>query len=807
MDREIFETQPKAILALGNVPLRAFTGMSGRKRGIGMLRGFVLEGTRYPGIPVIGTYHPSFLKRGGKDRDASSGAKTEGGAGKGGMHLLGVMMRDLALAVHVARYGAPEVEMPVYSEHPGLDEARSFLHRVKDNRNLTLTYDIETSDSTDLDEEDLETAGGQIVQIQFSLEPGTGIAFPWQPEYVEIVKEIFKLENDKANHNAWKFDNPRLRATGVEFRGIIHDTMEMWRRMQPDLPAHLQFVSSMYGFPFPWKHLDSSQPAYYGCCDVDAVQRIFAKLPSDMQKRGCWRSYERHVLMLDPILVKMSNRGIPVNEEKRQAFKQELTVQSEAIGTEIQQIVPDEIKNIHPKEGYKKDPKDAVEGSETTHQNEPARWVRRTFTVVDKELNETQVERWAKLLRFKDSSQQIIRYMKHRKHSVPVDRKTSRETTERKELEKLAKKTRDPLYMKLIEQREIDKMLSTYVEGWRPAADGRAHPKFGHSTGTGQLNSKGPNAQNVPSAKYGSTRKMGLAASFRRMIQAGPGRKLVELDLKSAHALTTGFEAKDELYMRMARIDMHSFFTAAGLLKLEKPEKLIAMSDGELKDYFKFHKKSPKVYIHPDGTFKWIRDKKAKSTILGYGFGMGHVTLYYQNEDSFRNISDAKKTIEILNGLFPKAAKWRNVIREQAHRQTYLLSRHGYIRWFFDVYHYDGSRGIMVPGDDSEAAIAFLPANDAHGHLKDVILRLEARGLLEKYRWINTIHDALLFEPEEGLVEECVHVVKEELEKPSEILVDPEMAPGGLWIEAEASVGKNWFEMEEISVPTVRKAA
>lgn len=806
MDREVLETQPRVLLALGNVPLRALTGMAGRRRNVGMLRGYILEGQRYPDIPVICTYHPSFLRRGGKDRD-TAGAKTESGAGKGGMHLLGVLMRDLVLAVHVAKHGKPPVEMPVYVERPGLDEARSFLYRVRDNPGLALTYDIETPDSADLDEEDLEAAGGQIIQIQFSLEPGTGIAFPWQPEYVEIVKEIFRQENVKANHNAWKFDNPRLRGAGVEIRGVVHDTLEMWRRMQPDLPGHLQFVASMYNFPFAWKHLDQSRPEYYGCCDVDAVQRIMAKLPGDMRKRQCWRSYERHVLTLDPILVQMSNRGIPVDEEKRQTFRQDLTTRSQAIDAEIQQIVPDEIKNIHPKEGYKKDPADAIEGDATVHAGEPCRWVRRRFVVVDKELKEVEVERWAKLQPFKDSSQQLIRYMRFRRHEVPKDRKTERDTTARKELEKLAKKTKDPLYLKLIEGREVDKMLSTYVEGWKPAADGRVHPKFGHATGTGQLNSRDPNAQNVPSPKYGSTTKMALAQSFRRMIRARSGRKLVELDLKSAHALTTGFEAKDALYMRMARIDMHSFFTAAGLLKIEKPEKLIAMPDEELKAWFKFHRKSPRIYIPPDGTFKWVRDKKAKSTILGYGFGMGPGTLYAQNEESFRNIGEAKKAIDTLNGLFPRAAKWRNDIRELAHRQTFLRSRHEYIRWFFDVYRWDAFRGRMVPGDDSEAAIAFLPANDAHGHLKDVALRLDERGLLDRYHWINTIHDALLFEPEDALVEECVHVVKEELERPSEILVDPEMAPGGLWIEAEASVGEDWFAMEEVAVPTVGKAA
>lgn len=125
----------------------------------------------------------------------------------------------------------------------------------------------------------------------------------------------------------------------------------------------------------------------------------------------------------------------------------------------------------------------------------------------------------------------------------------------------------------------------------------------------------------------------------------------------------------------------------------------------------------------------------------------------------------------------------------------------------------------MVPGDDSEAAIAFLPANDAHQHLKDAMIRL---GLVEMERgptghpldWkvtaapgspaerfglINMIHDAVLFDCPKGEVAECARVVKAEMEKPSEILVNP-VAPEGLWIETDVSVGEDWAHMDEVTL-------
>lgn len=796
MDQVFTQFRPRAILALGGVALRAMTGMAGKGRNVTMLRGYVLEGTRYPGVPVIATYHPSFLRRGSKGRDEETGVKTEGGAGKGGMHLLGVVCRDLTFAVQVAREGF-SYDPPQYVEHPSLDEARNFLLRVRDNPNLIVTYDIETLESGNLDEEDLESAGHQITQIQFSLEPGTGIALPWRDEYVEVARGIMATSNTKAGHNTLKFDNPRLRARGLAINGVVHDTMEMWRRAQPDIPAGLQFVASFYGFPFPWKHLADSRPEFYGCCDVDAPQRIMAKLPDDMKAKGTWRSYESHVLGLEPILVRMSQRGLPIQDEKRLEFAAELDKELGRMGAEVQKIVPDVVRNVHPKNGYKKPPADAVVGVPTTHQNEPATWDKRTLTILGKDLQEDHVERWVKVLAFNPgSSQQLIHYMQHRGHPVPKDMKTSKDTTAHRELERLEKRTKDPLYRMMIERRGVQVMRSTFVKGWAPGPDGRVHSQFYHGTGSGQLSSRHPNVQNRPSAKYGDAAKMHLAETFAAIIEAKPGHKLIELDYKSAHALTLGFEAKDPDYMRLARIDTHGFFAAAGLLRLERPEKLLALPDAELKAYLKGLRKSDKLYSGK--TFESIRNDKAKKTILGYGFGMGARTLYNQNSDAFDSERDAKKTIDALNGIFGRTAKFRDTIRMKAHRDTNLISRHGYIRWFFDVYHWDHQRGLWLPGDDSEAAIAFLPANDAHGHMKDAMLTIEERGWDELYRLINQIHDALLFECPDELVEECIWNVKGVMERPSEILVDRDVAPEGLWIEVSASVGQDLAHMEEV---------
>ena len=232
--------------------------------------------------------------------------------------------------------------------------------------------------------------------------------------------------------------------------------MEMWQRLQPDLPAGLQFVASFFHFPFAWKHLAAAQPEFYGCCDVDAAQYLVQALPEALKARGAWRSYERHVLEFDPILVRMCERGIPVNDARRRQFGEELEAKGQQIEGEIQGLVPDGVRDVHPPKGYKKQPKDT------------SGMVKRPFVLIEGGKQVT-VERWCNLKPFNsNSSPQILKYIRHRReaeidkmiadgrtrdwaesharHRVPVNRKTAADSSSKLELAKLAKATGDPLY-------------------------------------------------------------------------------------------------------------------------------------------------------------------------------------------------------------------------------------------------------------------------------------------------------------------------------------------------------------------------
>lgn len=661
-----------------------------------------------------------------------------------------------------------------YQTHASFDAAHAFRNECHDNLTLPLTYDIETYDSatTNEDERTALDFSGAIEQIQFSLRPYEGIVFPWQPGYIEIAMEILATEHVKYSFYGHLFDDPRLRAAGCTFGGPFpHDLYEMWHHMQPDLAANLQFVTSFYAPEMPpWKHKAGSEPGFYGCCDVDAPQRILTKLPEQLRRRGLWDSYVEMVYKVRPGLDRMSLRGVPVNDERRKAFGTELDAAAAVTDAEMQRLVPDEIKNVHPKQGYKKVPKDC------------AGLVQRVFkdyTDVNGPGDSSGVLRWCRIEPFKTSSQQLIRYMKHRSHPVPVNLKKGRETSEAVELERLAKKTHDPLYRKVIWYREVRLMKATFVDGWAPRSDGRVHSTFTFAPATGQLSSRDPNVQNAPEHEKEGREDQSLADKFQRIIEAPPGHKIVSFDHKSFHALTLAWLANDPDYERVVRLDVHSF-VAAAFLKLKTIDTMLSYKDDELRDFLKWVKRE----------HRFVRDFKCKRVILGWGFGRGYRAIYQAYMESFEGESESKRLVETIEHAFVRTVKFRKAVMQKAHYDTYLVSAWKFIRWFWDVYHHDPKTGRLVHGDQAEEAIAFLPANTAFGMMRQQSREMGTKGLDERYGLVNNVHDSWKFVCPDALVDECLHTVKPLMEAPCPTLKSP-MAPDGLWCAVACSVGQN----------------
>lgn len=258
LEEKIAQYKPKVIVALGNIPLRATTGLAGKKLGVSNLSGFLLPSLY--NIPVIPCFHPSYMRR-------------------GKMSHFGLLLRSLKMALVAAREGRQPVSPPMdnppegYIMYPTEDAIQHFESQVKTGHFDWLTYDIETPYSNNEDEASEVEEEQPIKSIQFSVAPGSGIFLPWRPPFIDYARRILAHPNiKKASWNGWKFDEPKLAAHSCHVIGENHDLMWAWHHLHPDIPRGLQFAAAQLGWKWPWKHLDASNPQFYGIVDVDVLQ-------------------------------------------------------------------------------------------------------------------------------------------------------------------------------------------------------------------------------------------------------------------------------------------------------------------------------------------------------------------------------------------------------------------------------------------------------------------------------------------------------------------------------------------------------
>lgn len=833
----------RAIVALGDQAQEALTGWFGGKRSVKYTRGYLLQG--FSGLPVVPTFDPTQLAQGQM--------KLLGLL----MNDIGVALQAAVGARKVCL--DPKT---VTNYRVGLDALRELYAEAVADPNLLVAFDLETATSWGEDEDesiefsrdaedevqdDVEGGNGDdhesirpgqggslsrdalsieragIRTVQFSLHPGTGVSCDWSDECRDWVQRIMSLPNPLAGHNQALFDTPILERHGIVFNGggPIHDTLWMAHHLQPDLPVHLQGVASWINFPFPWKHMSGADLDFYGSVDVDSVQWVMRDLPPKLKRLGLWEGYEKYIRQFRPVLAAMEKRGIPVSKSKLEELRTWLGQEIARMDSELQPMIPAELKGRKYWKSWPADCKPIVaeyksllsQEIETDLLGQGKRVTKKALNpvikiqhFVDPVLGWKWKDRIAELgygwegdLLYKTldfnprSSDQILQFIRAKGYPVPKRFKDQKDTTSDKELERLEVKTKDPVLTLVRSIRAYSKMGNAYagklledgtVEGgWQPGPDGRLRATITFGPATGQLSARNPNVMTTPK------RRAELANKFRQCIVAESGYKLVELDYTAFHARTLGLAAQDAAYMKLAAMDIHSF-VAGHMIKYPGIETALTLSDSDLKQLLEEIKSKHKN----------VRNFKAKPAILGIGFKMGKRRLYYENRDSYENEAEAGKLISLLHELFPNVFKWQDAICEKADKDGRLINSWGACRWFWDVMKWTRRDGQWVKstGRDAEKATAYLPSSNAHFMLRDKLLQANSQGWLERYGLINVIHDAVLFHCPTNLVDECVHNIKTLMEASVQQMADPKVAPAGFTCGAEAMVGSDWSNMEEI---------
>jgi len=823
LDRVIFDCRALAasqgqhftILTLGRTAFKRIMGLDEKDPILKVdYLNYVHWNEKYQAY-VVAAHHPSFLMRGNH-------------------HLVPTLQFAAKRAIEVAEKGVV-FDAPNYLLDPAAPTFAQWVQDYKRAQKINpegtfLSYDIETPYKVGKDEEEMVKEDNDdytILRCSFAYKPLEAISVPWNAEYRAILEDLFSTPGFKIGWNNSVYDSVRVR-NQMEIGGSEVDGMVAWHVLNSALPKGLGFVTPFYcQSTSMWKHLSADQPAFYNAKDADTALRNFLGIKKDMEQNGLWPVFNAHVVQLNKVLSYMSAKGVKRDEEARTAAETKLAIILDEIEGRMEAAVPQEARKY---KVYKKVPK-KVEGLiQQEHQVEVnvcsicgminplaphfkkssarAKKLGKDNLCEDgrKEKKVLPTLLWVKPLPFKISKVGLSGYQAALKHQAILSRRERKVTFDESAIMKLIKKyPKDPLYPVIIEHRGVQKLLSTYigvtdiggiVRGGMPIGrDGRIHTLYSQNPNTLRLASQEPNLQNLPRP---SKNPDDLCNIIRNLVVASPGCIFGARDFAGIEALLVGYFANSPRYMRLCRLDIHSYYSAYAIHELDgrisaNDLPLLSWDDAKLKTRLDEIKKE----------FKSDRNELYKHLVHGNNFFqgvMGAREKIFSETGIMYPVEKISKVMNLYFELFPEIKKWHNSVMLQAEKDGFLRNPFGYILRFNKVFDYEkvGREWEKRPGPEANKVVAFNPQSTAAGIIKEALLRLWFTRFEEAGQYLRLqVHDELLWEVEKALQPSVDAVVKEEMERPILALPLPASYKMGshLRIGTDGKEGSPWGKM------------
>lgn len=759
---------------------------------------------------VIAADHPSHLMRGNH-------------------HLIPVMQFATQRAVEIAKNG---LELEQHSEYLLDPPPELFREWVKDykqilayNPNLVLSYDIETpykqgksEDEIVQEDEDHYT----ILRASFCYRPGHAVSVQWTADYMQMLEELFTSGGIGLGWNNSTYDDPRIK-NQLPFNLVSVDGMLAWHILNSALPKSLGFVTPFYVQNIAmWKHLSKEEPARYNAIDADMTLRNYMGIWDGLKENKLVEVFDRHVIKLNAVLNYMSRKGLQRDEEMRKDCEGKLIVLLDETDKKVAEAVPFEAREL---QVYKKLPKNTTGMVQLTGTSSSKRCpacgtegitLSHVKSIGKKRLKAGEAENpcagaileplgmvWAKSLEFRISHTSLQRYQKVKGHKPVVDRKHKVITFDKNALKILKKRyPADDLYPLIDKQRYLTKMSSTYIGvtqengkimGGTPLSrDGRCHPQYNHNPETLRLAC--PFFHQLP--RPGKPDEP--HSWIRNLFVAALGHTYLARDFMGIEAVLVGYEARSAHYIRLAKIDVHSFYTAYALHELDG-----RVTAADLPD---FNWSDEKLIPHLAAIkkeFKTDRNELYKHLTHAINFGQGvqgAQDKILEETNILQPLNKISRVMSIYKELFPEIPRWHQEVRLQADKDGFLRNAFGYVLRLHRVFAWKKEHGQWVRklGEDAEAVLAFRPQSNAAGIIKEAMLRLYYDRFEEAGQYLRLqIHDELFSEVPDPLLEQVDEVMKEEMERPIVQLALPESYGMGPYLQVmtEAKLGKRWGEM------------
>ncbi len=333
-------------------------------------------------------------------------------------------------------------------------------------------------------------------------------------------------------------------------------------------------------------------------------------------------------------------------------------------------------------------------------------------------------------------------------------------STKESELEKM--RELHPIIGKILEYREFQKLLSTYIDNI-PAmvsSDGRLHAKFlSAGSTTGRMASQNPNLQNIPIQTE-------LGRRIRNAFCAETGNKLISIDYSQIELRIAAILSGDKKFVEIFKNgeDVHTS-VAAEVFNVSR-----------------------------DKVTKEMR-RQAKVINFGILYGMGVNSLRQALGEGGLPISreDAQMFFDEYFSRFYELAGYLEETKRVAHTQGFTETLFGRRR-----YHEAIHSNIPYIRSSAERQAANAPMQGTGADIVKLAMvkvdeYLKAEKLEGDASLILQVHDELVYEVKEELAEKVAMDIKQIMER----VLDPKVTHG-VPIVAEASIGDNWGEMEKM---------
>lgn len=335
--------------------------------------------------------------------------------------------------------------------------------------------------------------------------------------------------------------------------------------------------------------------------------------------------------------------------------------------------------------------------------------------------------------------------------SVKGLKKTAGGSQSTRESELLKLKGVHPVIEEILAYRELQKLLSTYLDSFPKLLDqdGALHTTLNQAgTTTGRMSSSNPNLQNIPTRGE-------QGALIRNIFVARPGFDLLSFDYSQIELRVLAILSQDPDLVRIFKVgkDIHTSVAS-------------------------------RVFgVREEEVTKEMR-RKAKVINFGIIYGMG-VNALKANLGTTRD--EAEQFMDNYFASFPTIKKYFDLVIEGARERGYTETLFGRRRYLPALH----SKLPQIKASAERMAMNAPLQGTAADIIKLAMIRAEKAirevGLAEEVFLLLQVHDELIFEVKEEVASQTIPIIKEAMESIINLSVP---------IEVSSAQGERWGELK-----------